>query len=381
MDKCRYAFRIVGTPEGGKRRLIDAATAYSAYASCDSQCELQQESYLSSFWYGEEFRKHLSDRKTVKGFDGVCWSPFLWFDIDRENNLEAAHHDTRKLCSYLKTDCHVADAAIEVFFSGGKGFHVGISSALWTPEPSRQYHHRCKSMAAELAAAAGITIDPAIYTLTQPFRAPNSRHRKSGLFKRRLTPMELETMTTADILQAATHPKQFALNTGDHGVNDRLRVVWRRLEIMESGTSARRRLDTLESGTAARRRLDTLESGCGRLCGASSHTTQPAKPLGTSEPSPQTDPATTANVGGTMNIDGGTMATLNRKTIDFIRHGAADGERARRLFSAAANLAEFACPEELAFALLTEAGLDTGLPPSEVKRQILCGLERGRHDE
>ena len=65
---------------------------------------------------------------------------------------------------------------------------------------------------------------------------------------------------------------------------------------------------------------------------------------------------------------------LNRLTLDFIRDGAAVGDRHRLLFSAAANLAEFGCPPDLAHALLTEPALDNGLPPSEIRRQIDCGL-------
>jgi hypothetical protein len=44
------------------------------------------------------------------------------------------------------------------------------------------------------------------------------------------------------------------------------------------------------------------------------------------------------------------------------------------LFSAAANLAELGCSFDLASALLSEAALDSGLSPSEVRRQIECGL-------
>ena len=70
-------------------------------------------------------------------------------------------------------------------------------------------------------------------------------------------------------------------------------------------------------------------------------------------------------------------ATLNRLTLDLIRDGGSVpvGDRHRLLFSAAANLAEFGCPVAFAHALLTDAGLDSGLPPSEVRRQIECGLE------
>src|SRR5207302_2500870 len=65
---------------------------------------------------------------------------------------------------------------------------------------------------------------------------------------------------------------------------------------------------------------------------------------------------------------------LNALTLAFIRDGATVGDRHRLLFSAAANLAEFGCPPALAHALLTEAALDTGLTPADVRRQIECGL-------
>ncbi len=69
---------------------------------------------------------------------------------------------------------------------------------------------------------------------------------------------------------------------------------------------------------------------------------------------------------------------LNRTTLDFIRDSAATGDRHRLLFSAAAaNLAELHCPPAPAHELLTEAELDSGLPPGEVRRQIDCGLEHG----
>jgi hypothetical protein len=69
---------------------------------------------------------------------------------------------------------------------------------------------------------------------------------------------------------------------------------------------------------------------------------------------------------------------LNRGTLDFICNGAAQGQRSSRLFCAAANLGEFDCPIELAHALLSESGLDSGLPPREVRQQIDCGLDHAR---
>ena len=65
---------------------------------------------------------------------------------------------------------------------------------------------------------------------------------------------------------------------------------------------------------------------------------------------------------------------LNRSTLAFIREGAAVGDRHRLLYAAGRNLGEFGCPLPLAAALLTEAALDSGLSPSDVRRQIECGV-------
>ena len=72
----------------------------------------------------------------------------------------------------------------------------------------------------------------------------------------------------------------------------------------------------------------------------------------------------------------GVSSRLNRATRDMIGNvePIATGDRHRLLFSAAANLAEFGCPSALAHELLSEAGRDAGLSPSEVRRQIDCGL-------
>ena len=43
-----------------------------------------------------------------------------------------------------------------------------------------------------------------------------------------------------------------------------------------------------------------------------------------------------------------------------------------------ANLAELGTLDDLIRAILTEPGLDTGLPPREVERQIRCGIEHAR---
>ena len=70
--------------------------------------------------------------------------------------------------------------------------------------------------------------------------------------------------------------------------------------------------------------------------------------------------------------------SLNRATMEFIRDGAANGERHNRLFQAAANLGEFGASEKLAAALLVEAARDSGMPMKEIADTIAAGVRHGR---
>ena len=94
-----------------------------------------------------------------------------------------------------------------IFYSGSKGFHLGIP--LWfRPQPSTTFHLTSKRVAETIATKAGITLDPAIYNKSQPFRCPNSLHPITKLYKRLLSHDELRS--DLDTIQGlATSPKPF----------------------------------------------------------------------------------------------------------------------------------------------------------------------------
>ena len=98
---CPFGFRIVGSCFE-PRRLVDAAVAFSAYASCDERAEIDGEAYLSAFRFGDDFKQRADPwgQLDVKGFDGACWSCWLWFDIDRED-IEQALNDVRRLAAFI----------------------------------------------------------------------------------------------------------------------------------------------------------------------------------------------------------------------------------------------------------------------------------------
>ena len=315
MNATPFGFHIVGR-YNGERRLVDQAGAFLGYASCDKRASVDSEAYLSAFRFGEDFRERLQSTGSVKGFDGPCWSPWLWFDIDRAN-LDAALRDARRLALFLGERYRLDDDAILAFFSGSKGFHLGLPTSLWRPEPSATFNFVCRRLAEAIAAKAGVTIDTGVYDCVRAFRAPNSRHPKTGLHKRRLSHDELQGWSLDAVRQMAAKPAPFDLPTPPANC-----------EVAKGDWNEAAELVRNETEAKATR---------------------------------------TANGNG--------KPTLNRQTFVFIRDGADEGDRHRLLYSAARNLGEFGCPPGLAHALLTEAGRDCGLAPKDVHRQIECGLK------
>jgi hypothetical protein len=312
-------FRVVGRPDG-RRRPVDAAAALAGYADCDPRAEVEREGYLSAFTYGVDFRRHLDETGSTRGYDGPCWAPWLWFDLDGEN-LDATLSDARRLAvGILHRYRTLDDGALLLFFSGSKGAHIGLP-VTWGPAPSVIFHRAARRFAEGLAAAVGVSIDTGVYDKVRLFRAPNSRHPKTGFHKRRLTLDELLHLDAAGVRRLAQGPEPFALPVVS-AADPQAAADWQAaLQAVER-----------EAAVRAERRA-AVANGTPRL---------------------------------------------NRATMDFIREGANQGDRHRLLFSAAANLAEFGCPAALAHALLTDAARDSGLPPADVRRQIDCGLNHAR---
>src|SRR5262249_16017195 len=154
---------------------------------CDPRAELDRESYLSAFVFGADFRDYLHDTGSTKGFDGPCWAPFVWFDIDNEDDPQAALDGHRQLTATILERYRSLDGeALLAFFSGAKGFHVGLPLC-WGASPSLDFSRVARRSAEAFGQLAGVKIDTGVYDKVRAFRAPNSRHPKTGLHKRRLS--------------------------------------------------------------------------------------------------------------------------------------------------------------------------------------------------
>jgi hypothetical protein len=317
-----HGFRIVG-PCTGDRRRVDAATAFRAYCQCDARANVEAEAYLSAFQFAGDFAEHLARTGSPAGFNGSTWAPFVWLDVDRDEpagGVARALDDTRRLVDTLDERFGVRRDVLVPFVSGGKGMHLGIPTALWMPPASADFHAVARQFAETIAAAAGVAVDVCVFDRVRAFRAPNSRHPRTGLHKR-FVPVEiLDAVTVDGVLGMARTPAPFDPPSTD-GVDsaDMLVAVWDAAGRAVAGASA----------AAEQRRVEIAK--------------------------------------------GDRAVTLNRKTRAFLNGEVEVGERHPRLYSAAANLAELGCPLPAVRALLTEPALDAGLPPKDVARQIECG--------
>ena len=312
---CHNVGAFVSGAPTSPRALVRHADLLTAYA--DGAVEDEREAYLSHFAFGPELRAHYrANRNSVAGFAGPCGCRWLVLDIDRADLVDALA-DARRLVTFLHDRYPECEGDVPVYFSGGKGFHVLVELA-HQPPPAVGFPRTARTFAEAVAARAGVKIDTSVYDIAHIIRLPNTRHPRTGLFKRRIDADALFMRDVPGILETAKHP-----------AGDGIPAV--------------------------------------RL---------PAAQLATDWHDAERETARKGDARAAARRDSGTGDTrAPRYLVDFIRFGVEEGDRHHTLFRSAAWLTEQGAPPALVAALLTEPGRDVGLMPKDVDRQIACGIE------
>jgi hypothetical protein len=315
-NEFRFGFRALGREAERKETVWQSA--FRAHVEADPRAMTAGECYLSHFVFSDEFRAHLATTGSTAGYTGPTWLQWLVFDIDVADDIDEALRQARHLAAWLVDRFKLEPDDLMFFYSGSKGFHVLPPSSLWDGKPAANFHEYARRFAETLAINADVKIDSGVYARVNLLRAPNSKHRKTGRYKVQLRYDELLNLKPEAILEIAAEPREGWIPE-PVGVNSEAADCWR--EIVKL-------VDDDKAASTERRSTN----------GA---------------------------------------AKLNPTTRAVLVEGSFVGDRHRELFSSAANLAEFSSVDELAFALLTPCGLNSGLTPSEVQRQIACGLKHG----
>lgn len=309
---------VLGAPTS-PRDLVRHGDLLTAYADCE--IDDQREAYLSHFTFGPEMQAHYAaNRNSVKGYTGPCGCRWLVLDIDRADLAEALA-DARRLVSALDQRYPETAGDAPAYFSGGKGFHV-LVELVHAPPPAVGFPHIARTFAEALAARAGVRIDSSVYDIAHIIRLPNTRHPRTGLFKRRIDADALFRLDVPGILETAKHPAGDGIPAA-RTLPAQLAADWRDAERETARAAEARAADRRDFGTAPDERAP-------------------------------------------------------RYFLELLRFGVGEGERHNTLFRCAAWLTEQGAPPSLVSALLTEPGRDVGLPPKDVERQIACGIEHAR---
>jgi hypothetical protein len=176
--------------------------------------------YSTYFFYGDEVLTYISahaeqSAPSIAGYDGRVWAPFFLIDLDHEQ-LPLALEAARQLAAFLVEKWQIDTNALQLYFSGCKGFHILLDSRLFGPiMPSRSlpliFDAMRRHLVQELPETLRDAVDLAIKDRLRLLRLPNTVHEKSKLFKIRLSLDELKATDTEEIKRRAGAPRPLAL--------------------------------------------------------------------------------------------------------------------------------------------------------------------------
>jgi hypothetical protein len=168
--------------------------------------------YATYFFYSDEVLTYMSAQAgestpTIAGYEGKVWAPFLPIDLDHPDltpALEAARH----LYTFFVDRWEIDPNAVQVYFSGSKGFHLLLDTRLFGKIlPAKNlpviFDSMRRHLAGELPEHLRETVDLAIKDRVRLLRLPNTVHEKSKLNKIILSLDELENLDADEICESA----------------------------------------------------------------------------------------------------------------------------------------------------------------------------------
>jgi hypothetical protein len=168
--------------------------------------------YATYFFYSDEVLTHMSAQAeesapTIAGYEGKVWAPFLPIDLDHPD-LAPALEAARQLSNFLLERWQIDPNAIQIYFSGAKGFHLMLDTRVFGKIlPSKNlpliFDSLRRHLALEIPEPFRDTVDLAIKDRVRLLRLPNTIHERSKLYKVILSLDELRCLSPAEIRKCA----------------------------------------------------------------------------------------------------------------------------------------------------------------------------------
>jgi Primase C terminal 1 (PriCT-1) len=174
--------------------------------------------YATYFFYSDEVLTYMSTQEsapTIAGYEGKVWAPFFPIDLDHPDLLLALEA-ARRLTAFLLERWQIDSSAIQIYFSGSKGFHLTLDTRVFGKIlPSKNlpliFDSLRRHLALEIPEPFRDTVDFAIKDRVRLLRLPNTIHEKSKLYKVSLSLDELRRLSPAEIRECAQAPRALTL--------------------------------------------------------------------------------------------------------------------------------------------------------------------------
>lgn len=157
---------------------------------------------VSTYYYNKEQYDTFQKTNSVKGVRDLK-TDTIWFDFDSEDDLNIAKVDAITIVNRLILKGFKEDN-LAIYYSGNRGFHV--IAKLKTEITRKTIENAVIKIAGDLKS-----LDMSMYDFNQVLRGHGTIHEATGLFKIRLSKLELESLTISKIRDMAQAPDDFTV--------------------------------------------------------------------------------------------------------------------------------------------------------------------------
>lgn len=168
--------------------------------------KVKYQRYISLFYFDDMMLKHIEKTNSMSNFTGDVGIKTIWIDFDNEDNIEEARQQVVKFLDNMQKQYGFAKDYLPVYFSGGKGFHVGIPAKVVNLDGvmSSNLPTNIKNFVMHITKDISF-VDYVIYNHTRIMRLPYSYNTKGKKYKVYVSHDELRNNTTQEIMDKATN--------------------------------------------------------------------------------------------------------------------------------------------------------------------------------